>query len=97
MTLTVCQGHLFVSYSESCAEGKEHRRWNGSVQIGKCKVIGRSTVTKDTLTDKFLKGKKLYENGDINASDFTRMMECSRTTLYKYMKVAGTENPAIRA
>lgn len=42
--------------------------------IAKGKVIGRPAVTKDTLPDKFWKGEKLYENGDINASDFARMI-----------------------
>ena len=54
----------------------------------KGKQIGRPKTTVDTLPDKFWKYYKLYENGEITISEFSRLMGCSRTTIYKYMEMA---------
>lgn len=51
----------------------------------KGKQIGRPKTTADTLPDKFWKYYKLYEKGEITVSEFARMMNCSRTTVYKYL------------
>jgi len=55
----------------------------------KGKQIGRPKTTVDTLPDKFWKYYKLYENGEITVSECARLMDCSRTTIYKYMDIAG--------
>ena len=56
----------------------------------KGKQIGRPKTTIDMLPDKFWKYYKLYENGEITVSECARLMDCSRTTIYKYMDMAGT-------
>ena len=56
----------------------------------KGKQIGRPKTTVDTLPDKFWKYYKLYENGEITVSECARLMDCSRTTIYKYMDMAET-------
>lgn len=56
----------------------------------KGKQIGRPKTTVDTLPDKFWKYYKLYENGEITVSECARLMGCSRTTIYKYIDMAGT-------
>lgn len=58
--------------------------------VAKGKQIGRPKTTVDTLPDKFWKYYKLYENGEITVSECARLMDCSRTTIYKYMDMAGT-------
>lgn len=46
----------------------------------------------DTLPDKFWKYYKLYENGEITVSECARLMDCSRTTIYKYIDMARRVN-----
>lgn len=55
----------------------------------KGKQIGRPKTTVDTLPDKFWKYYKMYENGEITVSECARLMDCSRTTIYKYIDMAG--------
>lgn len=50
--------------------------------------IGRPEVTKDSLPDKFWKYYSLYQKGDINITDFAKVLDASRTTIYKYIKLA---------
>lgn len=50
--------------------------------------IGRPEVTKDTLPDKFWKYYSLYKKGDMSITDFAKVMESSRTTIYKYIQIA---------
>jgi len=54
----------------------------------KGKQIGRPKTTVDTLPDKFWKYYKLYETDEITISEFSRLMGCSRTTIYKYREMA---------
>ena len=53
----------------------------------KGKQIGRSKTTKEDIPDKFYKGYELYKSKKINISEFSRMLQCSRTTIYKYIKL----------
>lgn len=55
----------------------------------KGKQIGRPTTTADALPRDFWRTLKLYQQGTITVSDMARMLNCSRTTVYKYMNVAG--------
>ncbi len=55
---------------------------------GKGKQIGRPETTKDTLPDKFWKYYQMYNAGSINISEMSRIMDCSRATVYKYIKIA---------
>ena len=50
--------------------------------------IGRPEVTKDTLPDKFWKYYSLYKKGDMSITDFAKVMDASRTTIYKYISIA---------
>ena len=51
----------------------------------KGKKIGRPKTTEDSIPDKFWKYYKLYQDKQISIADFARIMECSRTTIYKYI------------
>lgn len=50
--------------------------------------IGRPEVTKDNLPDKFWKYYSLYKKGDMSITDFAKVMDISRTTIYKYISIA---------
>lgn len=57
----------------------------------KGKKIGRPETTADSLPDRFWKYYKQYQTGQINISEFSRLMDCSRASIYKYIKI--TEQP----
>ena len=50
--------------------------------------IGRPEVTKDSLPDKFWKYYQKYLDKNINVSEFARLMNTTRATIYKYIKIA---------
>ena len=54
----------------------------------KGKKIGRPETTSDSLPDKFWKYYNQYQAKQINVSEFARLMDCSRASIYKYIKVA---------
>lgn len=54
----------------------------------KGKQIGRPETSVDNLPDKFWKYYKQYKDKQINISEFARLMNCSRTSIYKYIKIA---------
>ena len=54
--------------------------------------IGRPETTKDDLPNKFWKYYQMWQNNSINISEFSRILNCSRTTVYKYIKLAKQEN-----
>lgn len=54
----------------------------------KGKKIGRPETTSDSLPDKFWKYYNQYQNKQINISEFSRLMDCSRASIYKYIKIA---------
>lgn len=53
----------------------------------KGKQIGRPKTSVDTLPDKFWKYYKQYQSKLINISEFARLMDCSRASIYKYIKI----------
>ncbi len=53
----------------------------------KGKKIGRPKVDISSLPDKFFKYYPLYQNGTLNITDFASLMNCSRTTIYKYINI----------
>lgn len=55
----------------------------------KGKQIGRPCTTADSLPDKFWRYYQKYQLGEINVSEFSRLMGCSRPTIYKYLRIAG--------
>lgn len=52
--------------------------------------IGRPATTKDNIPEKFWKYYKLYNNKQINVAEFSRIMNCARSTIYKYIRIANT-------
>lgn len=56
--------------------------------VAKGKQIGRPETTKDNLPDKFWKYYRMYQYKQINVSEFARMLDCSRQTIYKYISLA---------
>jgi DNA invertase Pin-like site-specific DNA recombinase len=54
----------------------------------KGKRIGRPKTTAVSLPDKFWKYKAMYEKEEISIAEFARLMDCSRTTIYKYLDIA---------
>ena len=53
----------------------------------KGKQIGRPPITMDRLPDKFWKYYQKYQAGEINVSEFARLLKCSRVTIYKYLSM----------
>lgn len=49
--------------------------------------IGRPVITKDNLPDKFWKYLVLFNNKEISISAFAKLVDCSRTTIYKYLEI----------
>ena len=54
----------------------------------KGKTIGRPKITSDSLPDKFWKYYQKYLDKNINVSEFARLMNTTRATIYKYIKIA---------
>ena len=61
----------------------------------KGKKIGRPETTADSLPDRFWKYYKQYQTGQINISEFSRLMDCSRASVYKYIRVAENGSAAL--
>ena len=55
--------------------------------VAKGKTIGRPATTSDNLPDKFWKYYKQYQDKQINISEFARLLNCSRTSIYKYLRI----------
>ena len=53
----------------------------------KGKQIGRPTTTSDDIPHIFLKHYPKYKTREINVSEFARLCNMSRTTIYKYIKL----------
>ena len=51
----------------------------------KGKQIGRPQTTKDAIPATFLRHYPSYKNGHLNLSEFARVCDLSRTTVYKYL------------
>lgn len=54
----------------------------------KGKRIGRPKRDIDTLPEKFWRNYHLYRAGELSLSAFARVLNCSRTTAYKYIGIA---------
>ncbi|HEL7585454.1 recombinase family protein [Clostridioides difficile] len=53
----------------------------------KGKIIGRPRTGIDNIPSIFLKHYSKYKNKEINISEFSRLCNMSRTTIYKYLKL----------
>ena len=49
--------------------------------------IGRPKTTKDNIPFLFYKHYPSYTSGNLNISEFARVCEVSRTTIYKYIQL----------
>jgi DNA invertase Pin-like site-specific DNA recombinase len=58
----------------------------------KGKHIGRPLTTKNNIPDKFWKYYRLYQDKQINVSEFARMLNCTRPTIYKYIAISKENN-----
>ena len=54
----------------------------------KGKSIGRPRSSREDIPDKFWKYERMYRAGEISIAEFARLMDCSRTTIYKYLKLS---------
>ena len=57
----------------------------------KGKQIGRPKITSDNIPNIFFKHYPKYKSKLINISEFARICNMSRTTIYKYIKIVGNE------
>lgn len=64
--------------SQRVKSGMENARAKG-------KKIGRPKVDSSSLPEKFLKYYPMFKSGNLNITDFANLMNCSRTTIYKYI------------
>ena len=53
----------------------------------KGKKIGRPKTDRDNLPINFYKYYPMYKNGEINVSEFSRLADISRKSVYKYLKL----------
>ena len=53
----------------------------------KGRKIGRPRVVKDSLPEKFFKFYDLYKDGQFNITEFVKLLNCSRTTIYKCIRM----------
>ena len=53
----------------------------------KGRQIGRKPTTKDDIPAVFYKHFPAYQTGHMNVSEFARICDLSRTTVYKYLKL----------
>lgn len=63
----------------------------------KGKKIGHPATTRDSIPSLFYKKYPLYKNGNINITDLAHLCECSRTTVYKYIKIIEEQTKPIGA
>ena len=54
----------------------------------KGKIIGRPKTDIDKIPSNFWKYYPMYSNKKINISEFSRLSELSRKSIYKYIKIA---------
>lgn len=55
----------------------------------KGKKIGRPKMDAGRLPSKFLQFLPLYRSGKLSITDFSKVIGCSRTTVYAYLRVIG--------
>ena len=54
--------------------------------------LGRPQMTMETLPYNFLKYYPMFQNGNINLSELSRLSGISRPTIYKYLKLLEGES-----
>ena len=75
--------------SERVKSGMENAKNKG-------KKIGRPSTTIEDIPMRVKKNYVLYKKGKINLSEFARICELSRTTMYKYLRIMEEEKKFIK-
>ena len=98
ITIDCTQGRLdpmsnaFIQMSGVFAElelGMIRERVRSGMANAKAKGvrIGRPSLTKDDIPQVFYRHYPAYKNGQLNLSEFARVCDMSRTTVYKYIEI----------
>ncbi|MCR4750205.1 MAG: recombinase family protein [Lachnospiraceae bacterium] len=58
----------------------------------KGKKIGRPRIDATNLPDKFVKYYPLYCKNKLSITDFAKLLNCSRTTIYKYINLISRDS-----
>lgn len=66
--------------SQRVKSGMENARAKG-------KTIGRPVTTRDNIPNIFYRYYPMYQNGEINKKEFSRLCSLSYPTIYKYLKI----------
>ena len=64
----------------------------------KGKTLGRPRVSEETVPGSFWRYYSRYKGGELTVTELARLLECSRTTVYKYIRLTeengkGRERP----
>lgn len=58
----------------------------------KGKTLGRPKTNTNSIPDIFYRYYPKYKNKQINITEFSKLCNCSRTTIYKYISIAENKN-----
>lgn len=53
----------------------------------KGKKIGHPETTKESIPSEFFKYYVRYKNKEFNVTELSKLCNCSRTTVYKYIRI----------
>lgn len=83
----VVQGMVFMTNLFSRIESEKIKR--GMIKASADgKTVGRPKITAQTLPTRFTENYPKYKKGELTKSDFARVVEVSRPTLYVYLEIA---------
>lgn len=58
----------------------------------KGKRLGRPELTQEKIPDNFYKYYAMHKNGDFSISEMARVLDCSRSRIYRYIKCVETKH-----
>ena len=61
----------------------------------KRKTLGRPRASEETVPGSFRRYYSRYKGGELTVTELARLMECSRTTVYKYIRLAEENGSSI--
>ena len=62
----------------------------------KGKVIGRPKSTTENIPERFWKYYQMYLRKEITITELARLLDCSRTTTYKYLEIANNNTSTMK-
>lgn len=83
----VVQGMVFMANLFSRIESAKIKRGMIKASVDG-KTVGRPKITAQTLPARFVENYPKYKKGELTKSDFARVIEVSRPTLYVYLEIA---------